>query len=120
VGRQDGSDVRGHPRIRVMLKVAIFGAGPGPEEVAMTTIDLSVGGMLCQSEQTLPLARPYKLRLELVDDSGAVRPVVLEAIVLRVEGTGPFRIAFHFLALPSRVLERLRRLVLQTLKEAGA
>lgn len=82
----------------------------------MTTFNLSRGGALCDSEVAVPPGSTVKLRLDLEDPPGTLQPVVLEAIVLRVEGRGPFLVAFHFTAVPGSTadilnayVDRLRR-----------
>ncbi|HEU4402199.1 MAG TPA: PilZ domain-containing protein [Candidatus Polarisedimenticolia bacterium] len=116
---KDRLDVRLDPRVSTRVRVTVFGDPPGQREIAMTTRDLSAGGALCDSPHPLPLGRPVRMRLDLADDSGAPHPVVLKAIVLRVEGESPHVIAFHFVEVPARLLELIRRFVLSTLKRSG-
>jgi hypothetical protein len=51
------------------------------------------------------------LQLDLPDEAGTPHPAVLEAIVLRVDGRGPFQVAFHFVSVPARAADLLRAYV---------
>lgn len=119
-GEQHRRDLRGQPRAAVGVAGAVFGSGPDLLEIPLRTIDLSAGGALCHLEVSLQVGDPVRMRLDLTDDQGALRPVVLEAIVVRREGAGPFRVAFHFVDVPVRVRERLRRFVLHLIQAPGA
>jgi len=107
-------DTRIDPRAEVRLAAAIFGAGPDHPEIAATTRNLSVGGALCECSVPVPLGRPVKLRLDLPDDSGASHAVILEALVLRVEGGTPCVVALHFINVPARILALIKRFVFRS------
>jgi hypothetical protein len=104
------------PRVAVRVRVVVFGAGPGPSDLEMTTRNLSSSGTLCDSQAAIPLATPVTARLDLTDDSGAPRPVVVQALVVRLEGSGPYRVALHFVGPPARVLDALKRFVARSLR----
>lgn len=104
-------DARIDLRAEVRLPAAIFGADPDHPEIAAITRNLSTGGALCECAVPLPLGQPIKLRLELPDDTGAPHSVILEALVLRVEGGTPCVIALHFINVPARILELVKRFV---------
>lgn len=111
-------DVRLEPRAAVRLRVVVFGVSPDRPETEMTTRDLSGGGVLCDSALSIPLGKPLKLRLDLTNEAGLPHPVILEAIALRVEGTGPCAVAFHFTEAPERIREQVRRFVVRALRPA--
>jgi len=113
MGNNQG-DTRIDPRAEVRLPAAIFGAGPEQPEITATTRNLSAGGTLCECAVPLPLGRPIKLRLELPDDSGAPHTVILEALVLRVEGGTPCVVALHFINVPARILDLVKRFVFRS------
>ncbi len=117
---QNKRDVRLDPRAEVRVKVVVFGASPERRNVAMVTRDLSAGGALCESDAAVPPGRPFKMQLDLASESGALHPVVLEAIVLRVEGSGPFAVAFHFVDVPERIRDLIRRFVVRHLQSPSA
>jgi len=116
---QDKNETRFHRRIPVAVPAAVFGTAPDREEIALRTIDLSAGGALCRSEVRLEVGLPVDLRLDLTDEAGAPHPVALQAMVVRVEGTGPWSVAFHFLDVPERVRDRLQRFLLHLTQVAG-
>jgi len=109
----DKKETRFHPRLRVEVPAAAFGTAPDLEEIGLRTIDLSIGGALCRSEVRFEVGLPVDLRLELSDEAGAPHPVVLQAMVVRIEGAGPWSVAFHFLDVPERVRDRLWRFLLR-------
>ena len=98
------------------IRVVVFGAGTGRQEIEMSTRDMSSGGVLCESPELIPLGKPVRVRLDLTTDSGAPQQVVLEGIALRVDGQGPFDVAFHFVNAPERIREMIRRFVLRSLR----
>ncbi len=116
-----GNEARGQrvdPRAATRLRVVAFGAVQDHPELEMTTRDLSAGGALCESRVPVPLGRSVRLRLDLTTDSGTLQPVALQAIVLRVEGSGPFTVAFHFVNPPERVRDLIRQFVFRSPQEA--
>jgi c-di-GMP-binding flagellar brake protein YcgR len=108
------ADPRVNPRVEVRLRAVLFGALTGVDELELTTVNLSAGGALCESPRPVPLGRPVRLRLDLTDDSGAPHPVVIEALVLRTEGSGPYRVALHFVNVPPRILDLVRKFVFRS------
>jgi hypothetical protein len=110
-------DCRLDPRAAARVRVTVFGAGPGPSDLVMTTRNLSSSGALCESPVVIGLALQVTARLDLTDDSGAPHPVVVEALVVRVDGGGPFLVALHFVSPPARVLEILKRFVASALRD---
>jgi hypothetical protein len=115
---RDPTDHRLDPRATVRLRVVAFGAGPGQADLEMVTRNLSAGGALCESPVPVPLAAPLTTRIDLTDEAGAAHPVVVEALVLRVEGGGPCLVALHFVDPPARVLEHLKGFVARTVRAA--
>jgi len=111
-------DVRLEPRAQVRIRVVVFGLSPDRPETELTTRDLAAGGMLCISSLPVPLGKPVKVSLHLTDESGLPHPVILEAIALRVEGAGPYAVAFHFTQAPERIRVQVRRFVLRALPPA--
>ncbi len=116
---QHRNDPRLDPRATVRLKALLFDAGPDHGAVEMTTRNLSAGGALCESNLHVTLGRSLTLRIDLPDGPGGVRPVVVGAMVLRVEGDGPFLVALHFVDPPVRVVDILKRFVARSLQAAG-
>jgi hypothetical protein len=104
------------PRVAVRLKGCVFGASSSHPEIEVATLNLSMGGALCESNVTIPLGIPVRLRLDVTNESGSVHPLVVEAIPLRVEGSGPFIVALHFVGPPDRILDLLRRFLLRSLQ----
>lgn len=105
------NDQRLDPRVRARVPAAVFGGAGALQGVPLVTFNLSLGGALCDSDTEIPLGGPVTLRLDLQDETGALHPAVLEAIVLRVEGRGPFRVAFHFVSVPARAADLLKSFV---------
>ena len=105
------AECRLDPRAAARVRVTVFGAGPGSSDLVMTTRNLSSSGVLCESPAAIALALQVTARLDLTDDSGAPHPVVVEALVVRVEGGGPYLVALHLASPPARVLEVLKRFV---------
>lgn len=101
-------------RAAVRLRAVVFGAGAAGE-VEMVTRDLSLGGTLCETPTALPLGRPVRLRLDLLDATGEPHPIVVEALALRVEGHGPYVVAFHFVGLTVRIQHALKAFLGRTL-----
>lgn len=101
-------DNRLDPRIRTRVRAVVFGRTGDLLEIPMVTVNLSRGGALCESDAPVPLGGTVNLRLDLETGAGAPQPVVLEAIVLRVEGRGPFQVALHFSAVPAAAAGILR------------
>ena len=114
------SSPRLDPRVEARARVTVFGADEALDQIAMETSNLSAGGALCDSGMPLPVGRTVRVRLDLVDPGSDPQPIVVEAIVLRVEGTGPFQVAFHFVDVPQRVADMLKRFVLRRMRNAGA
>ena len=110
------AECRLDPRAAARVRVTVFGAGPGASDVAMTTRNLSASGALCESSLAISLALQTTARLDLTDDSGAPHPVVVACLVVRIEGSGPFLVALHFVNPPARVLEVLKRFVTRALR----
>lgn len=118
MGQQTG-DARVDPRVDVRVPVVVFGAAPDRQEIEMVTRNLSAGGTLCESAVSVPLGTPVSLRLDLADEAGVVHPVVSGAIAVRVEGAGPFTVAFHFVNAPARVVDRVKRFVFRALRSSS-
>lgn len=112
-------DNRLDPRVAVRVPAAAFGAAGGLSEIPMETINLSRGGALCASDLPVPPGATVKLRLDLESATGVAQPVVLEAIVLRVEGRAPYRVAFHFSAVPGAAAGILRDFLARILRAAA-
>ncbi len=112
---QDKTSPRLDPRVVARLRVTAFGALAGRSEIEMTTVNLSAGGAFCESPVAPPLGQSLKLRIDLTDEGGAIHPVVAEALVVRIEGAGPFVVALHFVNTPERVRDLLKRFVLRLL-----
>ena len=112
------SSPRLDPRAEARARVIVFGVDEALDQIAMETSNLSAGGALCDSGFLMPVGRAVKVRLDLVDPGGEPQPVVVEAIVLRVEGTGPFQVAFHFLNVPQRVSDLIKRYVMRQIQTA--
>jgi c-di-GMP-binding flagellar brake protein YcgR len=106
------------PRVEARARVTVFGADDALDQIAMVTSNLSAGGALCDSGLPLPVGRTVRVRLDLqIADQGAdPQAVVVEAIVMRVEGTGPYLVAFHFVNVPRRVADLLKRFVIQRMR----
>lgn len=96
-----GQEYRLNTRVAARVPAVVFGTTGGLREIPMTTRNLSLGGALCTSVAAVPPGATVKLRLDLEDEAGVNRPVVLEAIILRVEGRGPYEVAFHFTSVPA-------------------
>lgn len=107
------------PRVEVRVKGCIFGVSPGHPDIEVETLNVSVGGALCESAISIPLGTPVRLRLDITDEAGSTHPIVVEAIPLRVGGSGPFAAALHFVRTPDRILGLLREFLLRSLR-AGA
>ena len=104
-------------RVAVRLRVLVFRTSADLPELEMVTRDLSVGGMLCESTAAVPLGEMVRLSLDLTRETGEAQPVALQAIPLRIGGSGPYAVAFHFVNAPRRVLDLIRRFVARTLGE---
>ena len=102
------SERRADVRVAVRLRAVAFGVAGAPAGIEMVTRDLSVGGALCDSPAVVPLGLPVHLRLDLTDASGAPHPVIVEALVLRVEGDGPAVLAFHFVSASPRIRQVIK------------
>lgn len=103
-----GLENRGDPRVSKRVQAVVFGAGGDLAEIPMETGNLSVGGAFCRSVHPLTVGRSVRLRLDLPGPGGTPQPIVVEAIVVRVEGNGPYGIAFHFVGTPPRIADLLR------------
>lgn len=113
------SSPRLDPRAEARARVTVFGADDALDQITMETSNLSAGGALCDSGMPLSIGRTVRVRLDLVEPESEPQPVVVEAIVLRVEGTGPFQVAFHFVNVPQRVADLIKRFVLRRMRTAG-
>ena|SRR6266481_6360994 len=102
-------------RVVVRLRVLIFGTSEDHPEMEMVTLDLSVGGMLCESSLPVPLGEMVRLSLDLTRETGEAQPVALQAIPLRIGGNGPYTVAFHFVNAPRRVVDLIMRFVARRL-----
>ena len=112
------SSPRISPRVEARARVKVLGADEALDELDMETRNLSISGMLCDSGIALTVGRAVRLRLELLESGAPGQQVTLEGIVRRVEGSGPFLVAFHFVGVPAPILETIKRFVVRRVQAA--
>ena len=100
------------PRVDARIPAVLYPAAAAAA-IPAETENLSAGGALCRSDAAIDVGGTVKIRLDLTDVSGAPQPVVLEAIVLRVTGAGPFLVALHFVEVPPRIVDLLKRYIIR-------
>ncbi len=114
-----GRDVRIDQRAQVRVRGVLFTGDPPGGEVEVATVNLSGGGALCDSPVAPALGSIVRLRLDLSNPDGTPLPIVVEALVLRVEGQGPCVVAVHFVNPPMRVGDLIRRFVFRHLPDGS-
>jgi c-di-GMP-binding flagellar brake protein YcgR len=117
---QQDDDPRLDPRVKTRVRVIVFGAGPDRHEIEMTTENLSASGALCSSPVAPPVGQSVNLRIDLTEAEDVVHQVVTRALVVRVEGGGPFGVALHFVDVSGRVKDRLKHFILGLLPGPGS
>ena len=108
---QKGQERRQHRRYDKRLALRGNSTEPGaPENEAIETINLSLGGALCRIERHIPPMTRIQLRGSLPVD-GEMREISAEAVVVRIEperaaaGVRDYRVALFF----SQIAEEDRR-----------
>ncbi|MCM8813972.1 MAG: PilZ domain-containing protein [Candidatus Omnitrophica bacterium] len=111
-----GSDKRRHPRFTLTLPLEIN----GPDfHVATSTMNVSCGGVFCETEHFLPLGTEVKITMRLsfyVQNQKVRKTVSCSAKVARVEppedkGLGKYTIGISFVRLDAHDKEVLREFI---------
>lgn len=114
-GRIEGADSRIDPRAVVQVRVVLFGISEEHTKVEGTTRNLSATGALCEVPIPPLLGSPLRVQIDLTNDAGDPHPVVIQVLVLRVEGRDPCLVALHFVEPPQRIQNDIKRYVFSRL-----
>lgn len=115
-----GHEARIDPRVPVRVPGRLFATESGPGGVEIATLNLSGSGTLCESPIRCTLGTTARVCLDLTDEGGALHAIVIEALVVRVEGPGPFITALHFVNVPDRIRSLIREFVFDYLRLRSA
>ena len=117
---QSGHEARIDPRAPVRVLGRLFAPVSGPGGVEITILNLSGSGALCESPVRCNLGTSVRVCLDLSDENGTLRSIVIEALVVRVEGSGLFITALHFVNVPDRVQTLIQQFVFDSLRMRSA
>lgn len=80
-------DRRRAPRVAIRVPGEIV---DGPEAIAVSSVNLSTVGILCETPRALPLFHRYRILIEVPGAGGAdSRRIPVDAVVVRVEESKP-------------------------------
>ncbi len=108
---QSGHEARIDPRAPVRVPGRLFATVSGPGGVEITILNLSGSGALCESPVRCTLGTSARVCMDLPGGSGTPHSIVIEALVVRVEGSGSFITALHFVSVPDRIRTLIRKFV---------
>jgi len=117
---RERTSARNAPRLEVALRAELISADPARTPLPVITRDLGPGGALCESATPTVAGANLSFSLEIPAGSrGGVEKLALPALVIRVEGTGPYIIAIQFHRPPTRIVELLKRYLWRLSRETG-
>jgi len=104
---------RSGPRLPMTLEAdLVVGSDSGARMLRVVTCDLGAGGASIESPEPVEAGATVTLQLTLVDAAEeAPRLIALPAIVTRIEGVNPFRLALTFAGAHPAAVEALKRFI---------
>lgn len=115
-GKSNRPERRAAPRVSVNVPGEII---DGPEAIALSSINLSANGILCETPRALPVFGRYRIEIEVPGGhrTNRTKRIAADAVVVRTEETagGHHRAALFFERISADDRAVLERFVLEHL-----